>query len=202
MGLAPADALEDIRAQNTGRIDSRSQALPVDLINPASAPRQPATQAAAQGAHCQHSGTAMYRMLTGCDPATAAVEDDSSFDRHVFASILAVAAVERATVTEGVGLAARDLAELIAHWFPDARVAITIPSSHNEPAEDEEAGMVRGLLLAHRSTEGATGRWLAAMIARRAMEPNHLWEDLGLRDRSIDSAPRTAFLTNCRSQHE
>jgi nitrogen fixation protein NifQ len=123
-------------------------------------------------------------MLTGCDPASAAVEDGSSFDKHVFASILAVAAAERATVTEGVGLTGRDLAELIARWFPDARVAITIPSSHNEPAEDEEAAIVRGLLLAHRSTEGATGRWLAAMIARRAMEPNHLWEDLGLRDRS------------------
>ena len=44
--------------------------------------------------------------------------------------------------------------------------------------------MVRDLLLAHRSTPGDDSRWLAAMIARRAMEPNHLWEDLGLRDRS------------------
>jgi len=43
---------------------------------------------------------------------------------------------------------------------------------------------VRDLLLAHRSSEDDIGRWLAAMIARRAMEPNHLWEDLGLRDRS------------------
>ena len=43
---------------------------------------------------------------------------------------------------------------------------------------------MRDLLLAHRSSEDDIGRWLAAMIARRAMEPNHLWEDLGLRDRS------------------
>lgn len=43
--------------------------------------------------------------------------------------------------------------------------------------------MVCDLLLAHRSTPGREGRWLAAMIARRAVEPNHLWEDLGLRDR-------------------
>jgi nitrogen fixation protein NifQ len=40
------------------------------------------------------------------------------------------------------------------------------------------------LLLAHRSSEGDAGHWLAKMIARRSMEPNHLWEDLGLRDRS------------------
>jgi len=44
--------------------------------------------------------------------------------------------------------------------------------------------MVRDLLLAQRSSRGETGRLLAAMIARRAIEPNHLWEDLGLRDRS------------------
>ncbi|MFZ0839476.1 MAG: nitrogen fixation protein NifQ, partial [Xanthobacteraceae bacterium] len=50
--------------------------------------------------------------------------------------------------------------------------------------EDDELAMVRDLLLAHRSTTGEAGRWLAAMIARRSMEPNHLWEDLGLRDRS------------------
>jgi len=43
--------------------------------------------------------------------------------------------------------------------------------------------MVRGLLMAQRSTEGDVGRWLAAMIARRSMEPNHLCEDLGLRER-------------------
>jgi len=44
--------------------------------------------------------------------------------------------------------------------------------------------MVRDLLLGTRSTAGNIGRWLAAMVARRALEPNHLWEDLGLRDRS------------------
>jgi nitrogen fixation protein NifQ len=44
--------------------------------------------------------------------------------------------------------------------------------------------MVRDLLLGQRSSPGETGGWLAAMIARRSMEPNHLWEDLGLRDRS------------------
>jgi nitrogen fixation protein NifQ len=50
--------------------------------------------------------------------------------------------------------------------------------------EDDEISMVRELLLAHRSTFGEDGRWLAFMIARRALESNHLWEDLGLRDRT------------------
>jgi len=45
------------------------------------------------------------------------------------------------------------------------------PAARREPArEDDEIAMVRDLLLAHRSTPGHDSRWLAAMIARRAME--------------------------------
>jgi len=133
---------------------------------------------------CEHVGTATYRMLTGCDPADAAIEDGGSFDRHVFASILAVAAMEDDAVAERAGLAADDLAALNAEWFPAVRSVIAtwyVPTSR---PEDDEIVMVRDLLLAQRSTEGDASRWLAAMIARRSMEPNHLWEDLGLRDRS------------------
>jgi nitrogen fixation protein NifQ len=57
-------------------------------------------------------------------------------------------------------------------------------SSPVHSCDEDEIAMVRDLLLANRSTEGEDGRLLAAMIARRSMEPNHLWEDLGLRDRS------------------
>jgi nitrogen fixation protein NifQ len=132
----------------------------------------------------EHVGTAAYRALTGCHPADADIDDDFSFDRHVLASILAVAAMESGAVAERAGLAAADLASLMAQWFPEA-CAIGVTWQANDPAaDDEEIAMVRDLLLAHRSSEGDAGRWLAAMIARRSMEPNHLWEDLGLRDRS------------------
>jgi nitrogen fixation protein NifQ len=108
-----------------------------------------------------------------------------SFDRHVFASILAVAATEPGKVAERAGLASGELAALIAQLFPDASLAVAawaLPGG--TIADDDEIGMVRDLLLAHRSSLGDAGRWLAGMVARRAMEPNHLWEDLGLRDRS------------------
>ncbi len=59
-------------------------------------------------------------MLTGCHPADATIDDDFSFDRHVLASILAVAAMENGAVTERAGLAAADLASLMAQWFPAA----------------------------------------------------------------------------------
>jgi nitrogen fixation protein NifQ len=128
-------------------------------------------------------GAAAYRLLTGCDPADAAVDDDTSFDRHVLASILAVAAMEGGVVAERAGLANNDLIKLIEREFPAATGVAASWCAQAEKPEDEEAAMVRDLLLANRSTESDISRWLSAMVARRAMEPNHLWEDLGLRDR-------------------
>ena len=131
-----------------------------------------------------HVGTAAYRLLTGCHPADAAVDDDFSFDRHVLASILAVAAMEDGAMAARAGLAAADLVSLMAQWFPVAGGSGIAWFTQEKDTDDDEVAMVRDLLLAHRSSEDDIGRWLAAMIARRAMEPNHLWEDLGLRDRS------------------
>jgi nitrogen fixation protein NifQ len=132
---------------------------------------------------CADVGTAAYRLLTGCDPADAAVQDDASFDRHVLASILAVAAMEGGVVAERAGLANNDLVKLIEQEFPAATDVTASWCAQPEKPEDDETAMVRDLLLANRSTEGEISRWLSAMVARRAMEPNHLWEDLGLRDR-------------------
>jgi nitrogen fixation protein NifQ len=73
---------------------------------------------------------------------------------------------------------------LVDRWFPHARTALFAGGTVEAGEPDDEIAMVRDLLLAHCSTPGDEGRWLAVMIARRAMEPNHLWEDLGLRDRS------------------
>jgi len=129
-------------------------------------------------------GAVVYRLLTGCHPADAVIDDDFSFDRHVFASILAVAAMENDAVAERAGLAAADFANLMAQWFPAACAMGVAWHAEETTADDDEVAMVRDLLLAERSSEGDAGRFLAAMIARRAMEPNHLWEDLGLRDRS------------------
>jgi nitrogen fixation protein NifQ len=129
-------------------------------------------------------GVAAYRLLTGCHPADAAIDDDFSFDRHVLASILAVAAMESGAVAERAGLAPEDLANLMAQWFPAACAMGVAWHAEDAKVDDDEVAMVRDLLLAERSSEGDAGRFLAAMIARRAMEPNHLWEDLGLRDRS------------------
>ena len=144
-------------------------------------PRLPA----ALPVHDEHLGVATYRLLNGCDPLDADIADNEDFDRHVLASILAAAAMEGGATASRAGLDSESLSALIAEYFPDTCIYLeSWCGSTAAAAEDDEVGMVRDLLLAQRSTSGNIGRWLAAMVARRAVEPNHLWEDLGLRERS------------------
>ncbi|NPU67434.1 nitrogen fixation protein NifQ [Bradyrhizobium sp. 83012] len=134
----------------------------------------------------RHHGREIYRLLAGVDPDDALIVDDAGFDRHVIACILAVSAMEHGTLAERAGLSTVELITLLAQLFPAAPIDSSwLPINGAAAAsEDDEIAMVRDLLAAQRSTDGDIGRWLAAMVARRAMEPNHLWEDLGLRERS------------------
>lgn len=128
------------------------------------------------------SRTSLYRLLMGFSPNEVCIADDRDFDAHVFASLIAVAAAGSGPLNEGLGLTCADTAALIESRFPQACLHFT--HDDFDIGADEEIVMVRDLLLAHRTTSGEDGRLLSFMIARRAMEPNHLWEDLGLRDRS------------------
>jgi nitrogen fixation protein NifQ len=158
-------------------------ALREQANHPASAAPMPVWPSDGRDGERAHHAAATYRTLTGMEAIDAVITEDASFDRHIFASILAVAASEGGAVAERAGLTAGDLGALIAQWFPLAH-AIDTAWYQASQTEDDEVGMVRDLLLGQRSSDGDAGRWLAAMIARRAVEPNHLWEDLGLRDRS------------------
>ena len=131
-----------------------------------------------------HAGIAFYRLLTGCDPAEADIRADDDFDRHVLASILAAAVMDGGPLAERAGLSEQELNDLLARNFPSAMVRAFAWLPRSASGSEDETVMVRDLLLAQRSTAGDVGHWLAAMVARRAMEPNHLWEDLGLRERS------------------
>ena len=132
----------------------------------------------------EHVGVAAYRLLRGCDPAKADIANDEDFDRHVLASILAAAAMDGEDIASRAGLAVADLSALLVEQFPHVGADVATWCAEIEANEDDEVAMVRDLLLSQRSTLGNVGRWLAAMVARRALEPNHLWEDLGLRDRA------------------
>lgn len=129
-------------------------------------------------------GIASYCLLTGMHPANADTSNDGGFDRHVLACILAAGVMEGGRLFEKVGLSSDELAALLEQEFPSVRIKSDELLLGSKRDDNDEVTMVRDLLLAQRSTEGDTGRWLAAMIARRVMEPNHLWADLGLRNHS------------------
>lgn len=128
---------------------------------------------------------ALYYLLTGVAPAVARVDADGEFDAHVFACLVAVAWAEAqgGDVAGRLGLAPQAFAELVARYFPHTASLLVGRGDGATVDADDEVEMVRELLATHRSRGGKEGSWLAAMIARRAVEPNHLWEDLGLRDR-------------------
>ncbi|MGZ8409660.1 MAG: nitrogen fixation protein NifQ [Hyphomicrobium sp.] len=102
-------------------------------------------------------------------------------DRHVFACALGVAALDPAVpLTEGLGLAPASLLTIIETYFPDIRPLVVIPADASAGTDAIEEPDLRRLLLDHRSRGVVEEEWLAAILARRSLGANHLWQDLGL----------------------
>lgn len=114
------------------------------------------------------------------------------FDRHILASIIAVAMGEAGTdaaaICEGIGLTGTELVMLGVTAFPGASIAFEIIAQHADLTVDTEEQSLRDLLRMHASSGDMLERPLAAMIARRCKMPHHLWQDLGLRNRGELSA--------------
>ncbi len=108
-----------------------------------------------------------------------------AFDRHVLACLIGIARMDRARpLTEALGLPAEDLAHLLGLYFPHATSLLGLLPRYGQPGEDAlEEEDLRALLLEARVSDEDIPRWLAAMIARRSLESNHLWQDLGLGNR-------------------
>ncbi len=103
-------------------------------------------------------------------------------DRHVFACAVAVGAAEfPRPLAEALGLAPAALADLFDAYFPDARRSIPAHAIGGDAGPDElEEPDLRQLLLDHRARGAPEEAWLAAIVARRSLGANHLWQDLGL----------------------
>jgi nitrogen fixation protein NifQ len=110
-----------------------------------------------------------------------------SFTAHVFACLLTVSIVEsRAlgrSVAESIGLGREALATLIALWAPAGRRYIEERVEPERVSFDEEEEQLHSLFARYCGDECAETRWIAAILARRSMSPNHLWQDLGLASR-------------------
>lgn len=107
----------------------------------------------------------------------------AAFDRHIFACVLASGAAEQDRgLNESLGLARDDLAALLRDYFPLAGCLLDdLPDGVGTMAleEDDLAALLRG-----NGTRGNREEaWLAAIVARRSLGANHLWQDLGLTSR-------------------
>jgi nitrogen fixation protein NifQ len=110
------------------------------------------------------------------------------FDIHVAASVLALAIEEAAvrgggSIAEGCGLGAEALAPLARAMFPLAAAELESLAGDAAPLRSAEEAQVRDVALMYASGESWLEGPLATMIARRCQRPNHLWQDLGLRNR-------------------
>jgi nitrogen fixation protein NifQ len=121
-------------------------------------------------------------LLTGGERAAC-----DGFDAHVVASTLSLGIVESAAegrpLAAALGLEAPALGDFVGEIFPHAR-ALLGQLEVTEPiavAEDETA--LRQLLVRCTTNGTPFQERLAFVVARRAQRPNHLWQDLGLRNR-------------------
>lgn len=121
---------------------------------------------------------------------TADVGLGEHFDRHVFASLIAVVRSDPAMpidmpLTHGLGVSPDALRALLGRYFPHATNLFPDEdgaeiSEIDEALEEED---LRSLLLRHRAGKREEEVWLAHIVARRALCENHLWQDLGLQNR-------------------
>ena len=131
--------------------------------------------------------TAIYELLmqhnaaSRCDP----------FDGHILACIFAAGAMETGldrSLTDALGLSGKAFRRACEQYFPGALVSLEPFGLGGEPVVDEDEQCLRNLLARSRSTAGTVSSLLSMLIARRSTRANHLWQDLGLRDRGELSA--------------
>ena len=105
----------------------------------------------------------------------------------------ALASVEagQGALTEVLGLSGAEIAALRDRWLPGTPLPDLDRAAPRLPVDQ---AAIRTLILWRAGTASDEARWLAAILARRAMEPRHLWEDLGLPSRAALTALITRHL--------
>ncbi len=120
-----------------------------------------------------------------CGRDDTRARSDQSFDRHVLGRVFLHSANEADRLQELIaarlGVNGDGFAALARYLGVEGCDDL---SDERKAEPEEEELMVRTLLMQNCSNDGPVGRWLAAIVARRSLESNHLWEDLGLAERT------------------
>lgn len=110
------------------------------------------------------------------------------FTAHVLACALTMGVMESletgATISCALGLDRGALDRLTLQWAPAARDLFDLVREPQDCARDEEEEQLHQLLTRFRADPSPLCAWMTAIVARRAMSPRHLWQDLGLLERS------------------
>lgn len=137
-----------------------------------------------------HPETALTEAVIEADASMAsgiagAAMLGDEFDRMVLTGMLAKALGERDRIggrlARRMGLGGIPLAVLL--WTHIPGHPVLAPDDYVASDECEEQDWVRDLLLRNLTDDNPVSRAVAAIVARRAMQSDHLWEDLGLPNR-------------------
>ncbi len=109
----------------------------------------------------------------------------------IFACGVTVGLAESRPLAVALGLDGRALDALFSRYLPHGPRPFAVTDTAGDDAPEEPD--VRRLLVAHGATGSVEETWLAAIIARRAQQPDHLWHSLGL--------PQRAALTALFARH-
>lgn len=106
-----------------------------------------------------------------------------AFDVHITSSILALslfeAECEGSTLADAIGLDGEELSELCRLVFPQ----VSLPEAGEAMVGKEEQAL-RDILWMNCAEASVFELLLTRLIARRSQRPNHLWQDLGLANRT------------------
>ncbi|MGE5368752.1 MAG: nitrogen fixation protein NifQ [Chloroflexota bacterium] len=111
----------------------------------------------------------------------------NQFTTHILACALTIGLIEARetgiSVSAALGLDRASLAALTDQWAPAARDLFDLASQPEAVSLDEEEEQLHQLLTHFSVDSSPLCGWITAIVARRAMSPRHLWQDLGLLER-------------------
>ncbi len=127
-------------------------------------------------------------------------------DRVLFQRIIGFALRDQnRPLTAALGLSRETLVRVAERYWPEAVKTIRQISDDQAGtgADALEEPDLRAFLLEYRAGFREEEAWLAAMVARRSLLSNHLWQDLGLSGRDdLNKLFRTHFPELVRLNHK
>ncbi len=121
-------------------------------------------------------------------PAVGQEAERDRFTASLFERLLRIACHDAwrlgVSIEEAIGLSTNDVDAIASLWAPWMTAAIAEMPRQAEVEFDEEERQLLALFRRFGHKDGVESRWLASILTRRSMSPNHLWQDLGLNSRA------------------